>query len=409
MTVGGEIMAIRCSEIKLIPGFEKTRILAGAVSRNNEIRMLRMVPPEESERQSCSICRGDAVLLTAYLSEWNEERLREVFRYGVSQEAACIVVFDCGSGKQVPNDLLQYAERQSFPVILIHWPDQPIRVPVTRLYERVIGGSPLDELRDEFFSVMLSENPEPSPHSMIRRIENSFSLDFGVGCQAGALLCIPEKGTDMGEMRKKHIYEVCHREMERHNIHGIDSFRDQKYLMAFPAAEEEAIRHFAAGLMDRLKEQDDLQNVDFYGGIGNPQYGMNELRESFEEARLIIRAMEIFDEPGSVRMVPEYRHFMLLLSIRDDKKLFTLRNPKLRPLYMKERSGSGQELAQTLEVYLSTGRNAKLTAEKLFIHRNTLNLRLKKIENMCGIDLSDPKTAFELQFAVYVEKCLIYG
>ena len=100
----------------------------------------------------------------------------------------------------------------------------------------------------------------------------------------------------------------------------------------------------------------------------------------------------------------------LLLDIRDRGQLFRLRDPIVRPLYSVGRKDSTDgELAHTLEMYFRNGRNARLTAEKMFIHRNTLNLRLKKIEKLCGIDLSDPACCRQVEFAIFVEKCLLYG
>lgn len=50
------------------------------------------------------------------------------------------------------------------------------------------------------------------------------------------------------------------------------------------------------------------------------------------------------------------------------------------------------ELLTTLQMYLTTGRNATLTAKNLFIHRNTLYQRLDKITQLLDADLNDPNT-----------------
>ena len=42
-------------------------------------------------------------------------------------------------------------------------------------------------------------------------------------------------------------------------------------------------------------------------------------------------------------------------------------------------------LSETLENYLNWYRNAKKTAEEMFLHRNTLNYRLKKIRGDPGM------------------------
>jgi DNA-binding PucR family transcriptional regulator len=46
-------------------------------------------------------------------------------------------------------------------------------------------------------------------------------------------------------------------------------------------------------------------------------------------------------------------------------------------------------LHETLKKYLECSKNATVAAEQLFIHRNTLNYRIKKIEELTGLDLDN--------------------
>lgn len=62
------------------------------------------------------------------------------------------------------------------------------------------------------------------------------------------------------------------------------------------------------------------------------------------------------------------------------------------------------DLKETLEVYLSCGKNIKKAAEQLFVHQNTLYYRVQKIEELCGINLKDEKTCFSLQFSFQLLK-----
>jgi DNA-binding PucR family transcriptional regulator len=57
-------------------------------------------------------------------------------------------------------------------------------------------------------------------------------------------------------------------------------------------------------------------------------------------------------------------------------------------------------LVETLKTYFSTGESKAKTAEKLYIHLNTLKYRLHKIEEILGLKLSDPDVSFRLKLAV---------
>ena len=56
---------------------------------------------------------------------------------------------------------------------------------------------------------------------------------------------------------------------------------------------------------------------------------------------------------------------------------------------------------RTLHCFLKNERRHQQTAEELFIHRNTLFLRLEKIQELWPIDLNDPEERFYLLFSLY--------
>ena len=72
---------------------------------------------------------------------------------------------------------------------------------------------------------------------------------------------------------------------------------------------------------------------------------------------------------------------------------------KIRRLARHEQERGG-ELLTTLETYLQRGGNALKTARQLNIHRSTLAYRLKRIEDLCEVDLSDPLVRLNLQIAL---------
>jgi GAF domain-containing protein len=60
----------------------------------------------------------------------------------------------------------------------------------------------------------------------------------------------------------------------------------------------------------------------------------------------------------------------------------------------------GSELFRTLEAYLDRQGNARQTAAALYVHRNTLRQRLKRIREVIGLDPTDPSVAFDVLLAV---------
>jgi len=57
----------------------------------------------------------------------------------------------------------------------------------------------------------------------------------------------------------------------------------------------------------------------------------------------------------------------------------------------------GTVLVSTLETFFWHNANVSRAARALYVHRNTLNYRLQRIEEISGLMLSDPETRLAMQ------------
>ena len=60
----------------------------------------------------------------------------------------------------------------------------------------------------------------------------------------------------------------------------------------------------------------------------------------------------------------------------------------------------GSDLIRTLSVYFDTGTNASETADRLFLHRNSLLYRLERIQELTGLDLKESDARLALQLGL---------
>ncbi len=85
----------------------------------------------------------------------------------------------------------------------------------------------------------------------------------------------------------------------------------------------------------------------------------------------------------------------------DDIRTFSER--LLGPLAAESRH---RELFDTLEAYLRSGGSANAVARQLFVHRNTVRHRLRRIAKLTGAHLDDPDTRLALQLAILGRRAL---
>jgi purine catabolism regulator len=75
----------------------------------------------------------------------------------------------------------------------------------------------------------------------------------------------------------------------------------------------------------------------------------------------------------------------------------------LQPVFAYDRAKNG-ELINTLQTYYEVNRNLKLTSKRLLTHYNTILYRIKKIEELTGVNLSNPESALNMEIAVHILK-----
>ncbi len=135
-------------------------------------------------------------------------------------------------------------------------------------------------------------------------------------------------------------------------------------------------------------------------GISRVCRDVEDYPVAFEQARRALLMGRAVQGPGAVMTFDE---------LGAQWHLLTIAQQQVRDVY-QERLGvllehdhqKGTQLFRTIEVYLESMGNAKLTAQKLFVHRNTLRQRFEKIRRVAGIDLSDHAHWFDLMMALRV-------
>lgn len=91
----------------------------------------------------------------------------------------------------------------------------------------------------------------------------------------------------------------------------------------------------------------------------------------------------------------------LLAAVNDREELRRFHQEQLGPLiaYDNERDG---ELRHTLETFFANGGQLSRTAQKLYIHSNTLKYRLDQIMGLTGRDPRNPNMALDFQLALKI-------
>ncbi|TFV70129.1 GAF domain-containing protein [Blastococcus sp. CT_GayMR19] len=97
--------------------------------------------------------------------------------------------------------------------------------------------------------------------------------------------------------------------------------------------------------------------------------------------------------------------YRLLLQVKRPQELQSFAESMLGTVHVYDRKHQTQ-LGATLRAYMANRCNVSVTAKALHVHPNTVAYRLRRVEELLGIDLSDPQAMLHLQLALMIERIL---
>lgn len=161
-------------------------------------------------------------------------------------------------------------------------------------------------------------------------------------------------------------------------------------LTVWPGARSDTIDRNAGELAEVLREKltEELgagSGAWCWVGVGGVRRRLVESRASYREARSAAEVARITGVLGQVAAYPRLGVYALLAKLSAEELADGI-HPGLRSLL----AGSGsEELVTTLRVYLDQAGDAQRAAAELHVHRSTLYQRLRRIEDVTGLRLSD--------------------
>ncbi|MBR2188291.1 MAG: helix-turn-helix domain-containing protein [Eubacterium sp.] len=130
-------------------------------------------------------------------------------------------------------------------------------------------------------------------------------------------------------------------------------------------------------------------------GISNEIMYESRVRTAYTEAQEALEIGRRIRPDDQVYPFAELGIYNLLRDAASRNELDRYLSPNLIKLQEQDRQ-TGTHLFETLRVYLLENGNIKNTAEKLYLHRNTVIYRMGKIRQITNLDLDDARIRFLL-------------
>jgi sugar diacid utilization regulator/putative methionine-R-sulfoxide reductase with GAF domain len=135
-------------------------------------------------------------------------------------------------------------------------------------------------------------------------------------------------------------------------------------------------------------------------GIGRVKQGLLYAHKSLFEAEKCIKFIQRYNSDEKILSYTDLGIQRFILQNPEEEVLEFIQEV-LGDLIKYENSRKG-ELLKTLFVYLESNQNVKKTADVLHVHINTLNYRLKRIEEILRMDLTNSSQLLNIHLAINI-------
>ena len=149
---------------------------------------------------------------------------------------------------------------------------------------------------------------------------------------------------------------------------------------------------------DLIMKQDAFDFKFAVGRFVNDFHVVNESYQSALETLYISRKVHT-----SSNFYDDLHLFRLIYQLQKNTNLQDMVDEYLQPIVEFDAKNNGQ-LLETLEVYLQTNGSKQETAKRLFIVRQTLYHRIRKIESLIGEDFMDGEKRLAFEFMLLARK-----
>lgn len=365
----------------------KMKLVAGEDGLNGDVEWVHIL----EEANVFHYLKGNELVFTCGLKCDSQDWLLAFVQDLVKVGASALVVNMGEYIKEISPEVLAYCDEQSFPLFTIPWE--------TRMVEMT---------KDFCQRIMRNEEKEQHEATAMKNIlfdsgsvgENVAALErYGYprqGCYNFLVISGEEYQSEAMWERLKTFTEKTARFIN-------DAFMSFSYdqnrilvLIDYSAREQ-------ASLIYDLTQSREGKNWNLRIGIGSMVQGLEQQKNNFHNAVSALELAKKLDK--QIIYYDDLGIYKLLMEIEDTQTLKEYYGNTIEKLERYDEENDTR-LVEILHTYLLNNGSPNLVAEKLFLHRNTVNNQLKKIHKITGYNPLELEDKMKLYLGFYIRNIL---
>lgn len=370
------------------------RLIAGGEGLNQMVSWVHMVENKEAS----SFLDGGELVFTTGIGLFQGSTLMDLVKSTYGHHAAGLIINIGPYIQAVDEDIILFGNDHCFPIFTVPWRIHLSEI--IRQFSYMITKS--DQYDQETAAAFLNAIFFPKQEEMyvVSLTRRGFQAEW-----AYSVVFIQVEGKKDGPTERLNEINNLLKAFLMHYYEKFMIFTHEGRLLLvladYSETETHAIVESAMQYLGKILKPEEVLSY----GVGKNTRSIRCLYKSYHQASSLQKLQAHGKVDRSLHYYSELGLYKLLLAIEDPDILEDYYEKTILPLINYDQE-HGTSLYAFLQCYLETDCNAKVTAEKLYIHRNSVTYNIHKIESILHISLSSLNVKMQLFMGMLIRDFL---
>lgn len=310
----------------------------------------------------------------------------------------------------IPESLIDKAKELKLPLFYIRWEGATF-VDIAQSIGELILETEVDNKRtgDYLYNLLFGYEVNDK---YIEKISAQFGLTFDRPYRVGIIVVDRKYGVNLEQDEHTYAYytdclnrEVIHMKKRPMYMRFLN-----KFVLLFEATEGKETENQIENILKKLDSRTPFAGLIHSTCILGAAYTRPaDFGKSYQEAKNLIPKKDMLPNPSNKKVLSASSMgiYQYMFNSGNQQEILNYCNDKLKQLEMYD-NANGSFLIDTLLNYYMCGFNVGKTADMMFVHRNSLQYRLKKIEEILEISLDDSMEYLDLVNCILVKRLMFH-
>lgn len=388
-------MAITLRSLLEFVQTEGLNILTGEDNLDRVVRWTHMVESLEIS----TFLEGQEVAFTTGAALKSKDELFEMVKSIIANQAAGMIINIGPYIKKIPEEIIVYCEERDFPLMTAPWETHLAHIMQIFCLKITESDKENMELSSAVKNAIFFPAQEELYFPALERYHYSPDWSYCV-----ALIQILKGANPMEDDREIRILKYIENQLSHRYKNVIIFEHDKKIVLIFSKMTEDEVADILKSVIKNYQGML-VKGEQSYIGIGQCTKNMKCISKSYNQANGVLKLQKSRNRGECVETYSSLGLYKLLLTM-DDQAIVKEYYQEMLGILLKYDETNDTDYCKVLECYLNHSGSVKEASEELFVHRNTINKKINKIEEITKFDLADLEVRVKFKIAFMIQEIL---